>query len=183
MISLIASFDMRILDMLYAHRDLQTTNIFIGISELGSTLVVCGLMVCLGLAFALRRKLSWAAGLVISVIGAGGTTLVLKELVQRARPDVFYRAYAETGFSFPSAHAALAAAFYGFCIYLLWKNVPPRLWRILATIVLATLIAAIAFSRLYLGVHYVSDVIGGLIVGGIFVWIGIVVVRRLEKRL
>jgi len=182
MIQSIVALDTRVLEALYAQRDSGTVMTFIGITELGSTVVVCGLALCIGLVLALRRRIAMAVGPAISVLGAGATALLLKELVLRARPDLFYQAYRETGFSFPSAHATLAAAFYGFLIYLAWRLIPSKLWRAVTTGVLCLLIALISFSRLYLGVHYVSDVAGGLILGGLFVWGTIVVVRRLELR-
>ncbi len=178
----ITSLDMKILESLYAMRDLTTVvKAFIGVSEAGGTLFVFGLVLCIGLVLALRRKHAYLTGLLASVLGAAGATFILKEFIARARPDILYRAYTETGFSFPSGHAALAAAFYGFCIYLVWRLIPSPLWRAVIITCLGILIAAIASSRLYLGLHYLSDVIGGLALGAVFVWIGIVVVWRLEE--
>ena len=176
----ISSLDVRVLETLYAYRDLTAVDIFIGVSELASALFIGGLIFCIGIILILRGRYAYLLGLVVSSLGGAGSMFLLKELIERIRPPVMYQAYIENGFSLPSGHATIAAAFYGFCIYLLWRLVPSLIWRTMAILGLGTLIAGIAFSRLYLGGHYLSDVIAGLILGGIFVWIGIAVVRRLE---
>lgn len=182
MTQFIGGLDGQTLQYLFAYRDITTTLSFIGITELGSTVFVLGLGLCVGIFLVFRRQIPYAVGLAVSVFGAGGTALLLKELIRRARPDVTLQAYAETGFSFPSGHATLAAAFYGFLIYLVWRMMPASRRRTAVVAVLTVLIALIAFSRLYLGVHYLTDVIGGLLLGGLFVWIGILVVKRIAKQ-
>lgn len=181
MMGYLTGLDMPVLQYLALHRDITTSLSFIGLTELGSTVFVCGVALCVGIALAYRRKVVYAIALGISVLGAGATALLVKEVVRRARPERALQAYQETGFSFPSGHATLAAAFYGFLLYLVWRMMPPGLARTATVSVLTALIALIAFSRLYLGVHYLSDVIGGLLLGGLFVWIGSVVVRKLEQ--
>lgn len=182
MITLITSFDTSVLHALYAIRDYATTSIMIIVSEFGSTVVVCGLAACIALVLVLRRHRAYAAGLILSVLGSGAVALVLKELVHRARPDVVFRAYSETGYSFPSGHATLSAAFYGFLAYLAWSMIPSRPLRTAIVALLLLLVLAIGFSRLYLGVHYFSDVIGGFAVGALFVWLGILTTKRLSGR-
>ena len=173
---------MSILQYLFAHRDITTTLFFICISELGSTIFVCGIALCVGLLLVYRRTFALAVGLAVSVLGSGAAALLVKELVHRTRPEVAYQAYLETGFSFPSGHATLAAALYGFLIYLTYRMLPAGYARTTALTVCTLLIALITFSRLYLGVHYLSDVIGGLLLGGLFVWIGHVVAGKIERR-
>lgn len=176
----VTAIDQRVLGYLFAHRELTTTFSFIDISELGSTIFVCGIGLSIALILVLRQKLPCAIALAVSVLGAGATVLTVKEIVRRARPEAAYQAYIETGFSFPSAHATLAAALYGSLMYLAWRMIPSRYGRMAITAALALLIALIAFSRLYLGVHYLSDVIAGLLVGGIFAWIGTVIAAKME---
>ena len=180
--SYLTGLDVPVLQYLVAHRDIETSLSFIGVTELGSTIFVCGLALCLGIYFVFRRQVHLAAGLAVAVFGAGAAALVIKEVIQRARPTRMYQAYAETGFSFPSGHATLAAAFYGFLIYLLWRMMPAGFARTASVSALALLIALISFSRLYLGVHYLTDVVGGLLLGGLFVWIGSLVVKRIAKQ-
>ncbi|MDO8576639.1 MAG: phosphatase PAP2 family protein [bacterium] len=181
MIQYLTGLDGQVLQYLFAHRDIATSLSFIGITELGSTIFVCGLTLCLGIYFLFRRQVHLAAGLAVAVFGSGAAALLIKELVHRARPVRAFQAYAETGFSFPSGHATLAAAFYGFLIYLAWRMMPPGFARTATVCALSLLIVVVAFSRLYLGVHFLSDVAGGLILGGIFVWIGSVVVKKIKR--
>ncbi len=178
----LTGLDMPVLQYLALHRDITTSLSFIGITELGSTVFVCGVALCVGIVLAYRHKFVYATAIGISVLGAGATALLIKEVVHRARPVRALQAYQETGFSFPSGHATLAAAFYGFLIYLVWRLMPAGFLRNVVVTALALLIVLIAFSRLYLGVHYLSDVIGGLVLGAAFAYLGAAFVRKIERR-
>ena len=92
-----------------------------------------------------------------------GLNLVLKSILQRPRPSN-YRIINETGYSFPSGHSMISMAFYGFIIYLVYKYIKNRYLKIGLTIILSLLIVAIGVSRIYLGVHYTSDVIAGFLI-------------------
>jgi undecaprenyl-diphosphatase len=125
------------------------------------------------------KRYADAAGLLVAVCGSGALILALKYLVHRARPDVFYQAYIEGPFySFPSAHAGLAMALYGYFAYLLMQRFPNHARRFFIAS-MWILIALVGFSRLYLGVHYLSDVAAGFVIGAFFVWIGTQVRLRL----
>jgi len=178
----LTGLDMPVLQYLALHRDITTSLSFIGITELGSTVFVCGVALCIGLFLTLRHRVAYALALAVSVLGAGAVALLVKESFSRARPEKIYQAYAEIGFSFPSAHATLAAAFYGFLIYVVWRMLPAGYLRTGAVSALLLLIGLIAFSRLYLGVHFLSDVVGGLILGAAFACLGAALVRKIERR-
>ena len=68
------------------------------------------------------------------------------------------------GYSFPSGHSMISMAFYGLIIYYVWKNVKNIKIRNITCILLSILILLIGISRIYLGVHYASDVLGGFII-------------------
>ena len=85
---------------------------------------------------------------------------LLKRIIQRPRPEG-YRLITENGYSFPSGHSMVSMAFYGFIIYLIWKLVKNKKIKYLETGILGIFIFLIGFSRIYLGVHYASDVVGG----------------------
>ena len=86
----------------------------------------------------------------------------LKSLLQRSRPTEF-RIINETGYSFPSGHSMISMAFYGFLIYLIYKNVKNKYLKFTLIIILFILIISIGLSRIYLGVHYTSDVLAGFL--------------------
>lgn len=88
---------------------------------------------------------------------------VLKFILERPRPTE-YRIINETGYSFPSGHSMVSMAFYGFLIYLIYKYVKNRYLKIFSICGMSLLIVMIGISRIYLGVHYTSDVIGGFLI-------------------
>ena len=175
-----SDIDTNVLQALYALRDPVVTQAFIWFTELGSAIFVGGVAACTMLLLLIRAKFSYCIGLGIAVGGAGATVYSLKEIVGRLRPAEMYQAYLETGFAFPSGHAALSLALYGFLSYLAWKYLPRG--RAIAMIVLAALLsAAIGFSRLYLGVHYLSDVLAGFAFAAVFLSLGILTSERFGR--
>jgi len=88
---------------------------------------------------------------------------ILKHIVQRPRPTE-HRIIDESGYSFPSGHSMVSAAFYGFLIYLIYKNVKNKYLKWGLITILSLLIFLIGTSRIYLGVHYTSDVLAGFLV-------------------
>lgn len=180
--SFIFSLDMRVLLALYAVRDVRVTLAAIWLSELGEWYTIIGLAVALALWLALRNKFAFAQGVLLAVATSGITTYLLKSVIARPRPPEQYWAYIETWYSFPSAHAAMSLAFYGFVAWMVWTTSTSRLIRYASVTGLSTLILIIGFCRLYLGVHYLSDVIGGYILGAPCLWLAIWTTRALRWR-
>ena len=87
----------------------------------------------------------------------------LKFIIQRPRPTEF-RIINESGYSFPSGHSMVSTAFYGFLIYLIYKNVKNKYLKWSLITLLSLVILTIGISRIYLGVHYTSDVIAGFLI-------------------
>lgn len=92
-----------------------------------------------------------------------GLNQILKRIVQRPRPTEF-RLIDETGYSFPSGHSMVSAAFYGLLIYIIFKKVKNTYLKTFLISLLILLIIAIGTSRIYLGVHYTSDVLAGFLI-------------------
>ena len=88
---------------------------------------------------------------------------LLKRILQRPRPTEF-RIIEETGYSFPSGHSMISMAFYGYLIYLIYKNEKNKYIKWTAIVLLSILVCCIGISRIYLGVHYTSDVLGGFLI-------------------
>jgi undecaprenyl-diphosphatase len=110
-----------------------------------------------------RQQIAWA--LVASMLALGGNSL-LKLALRRVRPDTIYANTMQfKTFSFPSGHAFGSVAFYGLLAYLATKYLPAP-WSWIAAALLVVLIVAIGLSRVYLGAHYPTDVLGGWILGG-----------------
>lgn len=103
----------------------------------------------------------------ISIITNLGIVTILNQIIkfimQRPRPTEF-RIIEETGYSFPSGHSMISMAFYGYLIYLIYKYVKNKYIKWISIVVLSLLICTIGISRIYLGVHYTSDVLGGFLI-------------------
>lgn len=149
---------------------------FLTITNLGSPLVITILSILLTVYLVFRGKWRDALFLDGCVITTWWVMGRLKELLARPRPSGEHLAYA-TGFSFPSGHAMVSTAFYGFLAYLALRFIPGRSGRIIASI-LIILIFLIGISRVYLNVHYFSDVVAGFLLGAIIL---LVFVRLLAK--
>ena len=118
----------------------------------------------------------------VPVIALGGVLLmyILKQLFNRARPLVPLLEPVQ-GLSFPSGHALMSMSFYGLLIFLVWENVRNRVWKWIISILLLLFILLIGFSRIYLRLHYFSDVIAGFAAGIIWLSLSIWVISRIER--
>ena len=102
---------------------------------------------------------------------------LIKRILQRPRPTE-YRLIEETGFSFPSGHSMVSMAFYGYLIYLIYKYVKNKYLKWISIVLLSILICSIGISRIYLGVHYTSDVLGGFLISLSYLIVYTLIVNR-----
>jgi undecaprenyl-diphosphatase len=115
------------------------------------------------------------------VIGSALLNYVLKIIFHRARPTI-HRLIEETGYSFPSGHSMAAFTLYGILSFLLWKHISSYQGRSLLIIVSILMITMIGISRIYLGVHYPSDVLGGFLASGIWLILSIWTFQKYQDR-
>ena len=128
-----------------------------GFSALASPVVLVAMALTIA-AFAPGRRPGWCCA--VNLVLVALLNVVIKSLVRRPRPEGIHLVV-ETGFSFPSGHSMAAMAFYGLIIWLIWRCEHDRRQRSLFAIAFLIIIVMIGVSRIYLGVHYASDVIGG----------------------
>lgn len=118
-----------------------------------------------------------------NLVIATGLNVLLKNILQRPRPTE-YRLIDESGYSFPSGHSMISMAFYGFVIYLIYKYVKNKYLKWSLITILSILIVSIGISRIYLGVHYTSDVLAGFLIAisYLVIYTGVVNKFLLEKK-
>ncbi|MCR4325455.1 MAG: phosphatase PAP2 family protein, partial [Patescibacteria group bacterium] len=177
----IASLDLAIEQWLSAIRSPFGLYFFSFFTELGGGIVVASITALAVFLLWKKGGVEYAVGLFASVAGAIAVSELLKFIVHRARPPIDLRAILETSYSFPSNHATASAALYGFLAYLAWR-LAPRKWRGIIVAICLIIIAGVGFSRMYLGVHYPTDVLGGFIVGALFVLAARYAAERILKR-
>lgn len=120
--------------------------------------------------------------LAMDLLGVTIINNLLKVIIARDRPNI-NRLVTETGYSFPSGHSITSMVFYGYLIYLIYKYIDTKKIKIPLIIILSLLIVTIGFTRIYLGVHYTSDVIGGFLLGVAYLIIFIGVSNKyIEKK-
>ena len=143
------------------------------ITKLGNLITIVILVTILVIILPKKEK--------ITLLSVTLTTTVInnivKQIIQRARPD-HLRLIKESGYSYPSGHAMISIAVYGCLIYFINKKLENKMIKIFLTTLLIIIIISIGLSRIYLGVHYPSDVIGGYILVLIIEWMIIDMVNK-----
>ena len=114
---------------------------------------------------------------VLLIVGEVVLNNIVKLVVRRDRPELI-NLVKETSYSFPSGHTMVSVVFYGFLIYLISKTKYSKKVKVILYILLVTLIFLIMMSRIYLGVHYFSDVFAGLFLGLAYLLIIITILER-----
>jgi membrane-associated phospholipid phosphatase len=180
--SQIHHFDSVIITYIQGYISAPVTSVMLWITFLGSTkwVAIITLLMVILLFIMRHRLLSIYLALTVA-IGAGVFNQVLKYIFKRARPDI-HRVIQEQGYSFPSGHSMGSMILYGSLAFILFK-LYKHLWaKIVGAFLAVLLILCVGISRIYLGVHYPSDVVGGYSAGAVWVIISIVAFIFFEKR-
>ncbi len=124
----------------------------------------------LALSYLFLKNKKYAHLMTINIINVVLLNQILKNIFRRTRP-LFINIIEEAGYSFPSGHAMASFGFYGFIIFLIHRSNMSNRYKIILTIMLTILIILVGISRIYLGVHFFSDIVGGYVVSAIYLLI------------
>ncbi len=152
------------------------------LTELGSGYVVIPLGVVQAVLYWRQGARLNALALTIAIATAPVIVEGAKLAFARPRPEVFVPLTVEQGFSYPSGHATLATVAYGFSALLAVPRLRARPWRVAVAGAAPAIVVLVCLSRVYLGVHYPSDVVGGILLGSVWIatWYGLVQVACLR---
>jgi membrane-associated phospholipid phosphatase len=154
----------------FAFRGLRSPwrdQVMVTITELGDTLVVTVMAMSVSAWLIWRRAWRTLAYWLAAIAGASAINSAIKMVLQRARPTELYD-LGPSAFSFPSGHSTTNAVLYGFLSLILMRQMSIP-WRVALAIMTLILVGLIALSRLYLAAHWLSDVIGGIGFGALWV--------------
>lgn len=148
-------------------------------------MVTLTLIIGLAIVDRQRRDQFLALGVmwVITVVGGIGLNLLMKGAFERKRPQFADALVHHKGFSFPSGHSMMAFVFYAMLAYLLLLAVSHRWARVVVCVTLGLLVMGVGFSRMYLGAHWLTDVIGGFMAGMVWVTFCITISEAIRRRL
>ncbi|HEV7425261.1 MAG TPA: phosphatase PAP2 family protein [Thermoanaerobaculia bacterium] len=161
--------DTSIHDWAVRERTSGATTFFTMMTIIGGPAGLAILLTIIAIILAIRRRWSWLIYLAVTAGGGALLNLELKRYFARARPIAAEMLRRANGYSFPSGHAMGSAVAFGALAYLAFRAI--KNWPAKAAVIafLYTLVASIALSRVYLGVHWISDVLAGVTVGTVWV--------------
>lgn len=174
-------FDYRVFSFLKTHVSEKNNDIMLFFTFLGTHVFLIPANFVLIFFFLFIKKHRWYS-IRIPAIALSSLALmfILKNLFGRQRPDIPLLREA-AGLSFPSGHAFMSVTFYGLMIYIVWETIKRPWLKITLAVLLVLLIHIIGFSRIYLRVHYASDVIAGFATGFLWLVTSLWIMRRIEK--
>lgn len=176
------AIDHALANALYASAYPQRTQFFILISFLGSQYVLLPLVGIVVMCFAWKHR--WKSCCLLLIATAGGMllNLLLKEWFVRPRPQFEIPLAIENTFSFPSGHSMNSLIVYGMLAYLICVHTTNHYLRIVTVFSVVLLVILVGISRMYLGVHYLTDVLAGFTAGGVWLGTCILVAETLRRR-
>ena len=174
--------DLQVLVWLHTHGSPIFSAFLLSISQLHSLVGITVFSLLLGIALWKRRKWHWLAALGLAVPGGMLLNAVLKWVFHRDRPVWDDPIISLSTASFPSGHAAAATLFYGFFTVYILSHVESLALRVTCVIAAMVMVALVAFSRMYLGVHYLSDVLAAISMSTAWLVLCLTAVRFYIKR-
>jgi undecaprenyl-diphosphatase len=176
------AFDQKVFDYLSQYVTPTNNKIMLFVTHFGSHKVLIPAFLSLIAYFLFIKKHKWYS-IKVPAIGLSSLALmfILKHLFGRERPLIPLLEQVG-GLSFPSGHALMSMTFYGLLIYITWHSIKNNSLKWLIIFFLLLFILLIGFSRIYLKVHYPSDVMAGFAMGWLWIVICLKVIRQLEKK-
>ena len=149
------------------------------ITEFGNYTVMVPVII---LFYLFNKDKSFNRYFTINLVAIFTSNFIVKNIISRDRP-IDINLIIENGFSFPSGHSMVSFAFYGFIIYYVYCSHLSKLGKTIIISILTLLVLMIGLSRIYLGVHYASDVIGGFVLALVYLIIFIKYIYKKEKKI
>ena len=178
----LVELDVKIADWVHARTTPYLTRLMLLFTDVHGTQGMSFLTAALALYLGLRRKWYWLLTLVIVVPGGMLVSVLLKYVFMRDRPDLGDPILTLASYSFPSGHVAGATLLYGFLAAYLGSQVRSRRWRVVFVFSACGLVLLVAVTRIYLGVHYFSDVVAAAAGGTAWLALCLIAVEALRQR-
>lgn len=176
----VTAFDAAVMEWFYSIRTEQRTEIFKGITFFANTKTIIWMCIILLVIPKINKKI----GLPVAATAIVGSALnrSIKHTIMRPRPEYDLQLIHPGGFSFTSGHSSSSIMMYGLLVWLIRRYVKDKRIANIATVILTMMWISIGISRMYLGVHYPTDVLGGWTLGMIVILVTITVVEKVENR-
>lgn len=168
------SIDQSVQSFIISIRNDRLTSIFIIITNLGSAYALLAISALLIL---IKKNKKCPLFIIINLITIFITNQIFKLIIRRDRPTEIFLVNV-SGYSYPSGHMVVSSAFYFFIMFLINKHINNRIVKVFIFIFTVLLVLLIGFSRIYLGVHYMTDIIGGLLLAIVYLMMYIKVTNR-----
>jgi undecaprenyl-diphosphatase len=175
------AFDANAFVFIDAHVSNINTQVMKFLTFLGThTFLIPANLLLIAWFFFVQKKKWWSIKIPAVALSSLLLMFLLKLIFERPRPSDPLLAKA-AGFSFPSGHALMSVTFYGLLLYIFLQNVKNKGWQLCLIAFFISLILMIGFSRIYLRVHYTSDVIAGFSVGIIWLIVSLWILSKIEN--
>jgi membrane-associated phospholipid phosphatase len=174
--------DLQVSVWLHTHGSPVFSAFLLAITQLHSTIGISVLTLVVVIYLWQHGDRHWVLSLLLAVPGGLLVNVIVKHIYHRTRPTWDDPFLTLASASFPSGHAAGATLFYGFlAVYMVWRMKKP-LPRALAVLACVLMVAIVGFSRIYLGVHYLSDVLAAVSLSTAWLALCVIFVRQVAKR-
>ncbi len=174
--------DLRLAQWMHAHASPGLTDALLAVTQMHAPAGIAVLATGMALYLALKRDHYWLLAVLLAMPAGMILNVLLKNLFERARPVFEQPLVVLSTYSFPSGHAAYSTMLYGLLGAYVAHRIDRWQWQLVSSLICGAIVVLVAFSRIYLGAHYLTDVLAGICEG--LAWLALVwlVVTRLRRR-